>query len=214
MLDELTLSVLGSGDNRNKTAVVLVHGGALAIEEIMVRAVETSRGHGKVLLLQSRWSSGLVSMCMLAIPRLVQMQFWMHTTLEQKPAPLPSLKLCLGCSAQVFANVLDATSMLLLKCQCLYLTGSRTKPMCATGGKLPYSVMPSSFQNQSWFPSMSMTDFPGRTYRRVFPATVCRHGHIRLSVNSNYRFEMTMLALLFWVLQVLPIQCFCPAGAV
>lgn len=31
------------------------------------------------------------------------------------------------------------------------------------GGKLTYSVMPAEFINQSWFPDMSMTTFPGRT---------------------------------------------------
>ena len=32
-------------------------------------------------------------------------------------------------------------------------------------GKLPYSVMPAAFDKLSFFPSMSMTDPPGRTYR-------------------------------------------------
>ena len=31
------------------------------------------------------------------------------------------------------------------------------------GGKLTYSVMPLGFVEQSWFPDMSMTTFPGRT---------------------------------------------------
>ena len=99
-LEALVKAVLAGGGRDAKTAVVLVHGGALALEE----GIKGTR----CAILDAHFPGGETGA----------------------------------------AAVADA------------LFG-RYNP----GGKLTYSVMPSSFAQLSWFPSMSMSSFPGRSYR-------------------------------------------------
>ena len=126
--EELALAVLAACRRAGvPVAVVLVHGGALAIEGIK---------DGADAILDAHYP-GLAT----AITTTVRVTMTMTMTMTISLAHCPG-------AAEGGRAVAEA----------LY---GITNP----GGKLTYTVMPRSFPNTSYFPSMSMSAYPGRTYK-------------------------------------------------